>query len=325
MTQRPRSSEERTPFEGTAARRKQSPTRREFLGHLSALGLVGFGLPGRILRLQLPTREIPGTDERLPIVRLGSSKVVLEIPAEGTGPVAAVIRTLLDGGGRVVDTSPRTEAIDAEFGHVLTAGDIRSRIFLTTKINTEGAEAGVSQMRQMQRLWNRRAMDVVQVESMRDVAAHWPNLSRWKENGEARYVGVTVSSSDRHGDLEAFMRHGSPDFVQVNYSVVETGAEERVLPLARELGIAVLTNRPFMNGAYFRAVADRPLPEWAGDFDCVSWAQFSLKYILSNTAVTCALAETTSPEHMAENAAAGLGRLPGEALRRRMREVARNL
>ena len=306
-------------------------SRRGFLMQLSGLGVL-LARPGGVpaqatLRRQeaLPTRVIPGSGETLPVVGLGSTKPVLEIPNEGTGPIASVMRMLVEHGGRVVDTSPRTEDIDAEFGRVLMAPDLRDSLFLATKINTDGGEAGIAQMRQTQRLFGRSTLDVVQVESMRDLEVHWPNLREWKETGEARYIGVTVSSDDLHERLESFMRRGSPDFVHMNYSVMEARAEERLLPLAQDLGMAVLINRPFMNGGYFRRVSGRALPEWAAEFDCASWAQFSLKYILAHPAVTCVLTETTNPGHMEENIQAALGRLPDQATKRRMRELVQDI
>ena len=310
-------------------------TRRDFLLRMAGVGAVlatprvvkGSTAAARntpTTQPPLPTRPIPGTDETLPIVGFGSSKPVLEIPAEGTEPVAAVIRVLLEHGGRVVDTSPRTPEIDAEFGQVLTAPEFSDRLFVATKINTDGEAAGITQMRQNQQLVGRRTLDLLQVESMRDLDVHWPNVLRWKESGEARYIGVTVSSNARHDAFEAVMRAEPLDFVQINYSVMEPGAEDRLLPLAQDLGMAVLINRPFMNGSYFGRVSGRTLPAWAAEFDCVTWAQFSLKYILAHPAVTCVLTETTNPEHMADNVGAGIGRLPDEATKRRMRELVRD-
>jgi diketogulonate reductase-like aldo/keto reductase len=304
------------------------PTRRDFIAQLAALGVPLAGLGGLGARApifaqqSLPTRPIPSTGEELPVVGLGSSAPVLEIPTEGTGPVVEVIHTLLEHGGRVVDTSVRIESIDAPFGQVLQRPDISDEIFLCTKLNTPDAATGVAQMRQTQRLFGRRTMDLVQVESLRGIEQHWARLRDWKESGEARYIGVTVAENSNHERLEAFMRSESPDFLHVNYSLMEPSAELRLLPLAADRGFAVLINRPFMNGSYFSRTVGRPLPEWAAGFDCETWAQFSLKYILSNPAVTVVLTETTSPEHMAENVAAGLGRLPDEATRRRMRDVA---
>ncbi|MYE69885.1 MAG: aldo/keto reductase, partial [Gemmatimonadetes bacterium] len=263
---------------------------------------------------------VPGTAETLPIVGLGSSKPVLEIPTAGTEPLAAVIRVLLEHGGRVVDTSPRTPEIDAEFSGVLTAPEFRDRLFVTMKINTNGEAAGVQQMRQNQMLVGRRTLDLLQVESLRDLDVHWPNVLRWKDEGEARYIGVTVSDNRQHDRFEAVMRSEPIDFVQINYSVMEPQAEDRLLPLAQDLGMAVLINRPFMNGSYFGRVSGRTLPGWVSEFDCSTWAQFSLKYILAHPAVTCALTETTNPDHMEDNIGAAFGRLPDEAMKRRMRE-----
>ena len=297
------------------------PTRREFL-----VGAVGLGaMLSRPLRAStqeaLPTRTIPMTGEALPIVGFGSSQAVLESPSEGTEPIADVIRTLVRYGGRVVDTSPRTEAIDRDFGRVLQDPELEDRLFLATKINTRGEQSGIDQMRHSQRFFGRRTLDLVQVESLRDLDVHWPNLRSWKDSGEARYIGLTVSSYSNHDALESFMRRESPDFVHMNYSVMETRAEERLLPLARDRGMAVLTNRPFMNGSYFGMVADKILPDWVVEFDCESWAQFSLKYVLANPAVTCALTETTNPDHMDENIRTAFGRLPDEAIKRRMRDL----
>jgi len=162
---------------------------------------------------------------------------------------------------------------------------------------------------------------LVQVFSLTDVETHWPSLLQWKEEGFARYIGVTVADRRRHGQLEEFLDRHKPDFVQMNYSLSERQAEQRLLPLAADKGVAVLINRPFMNGTYFRLLQDRPLPDWAKEFGCESWAQFSLKYILANPAVTCVLAETTNPVHMAENARAASGGLPDTSLRERMKRI----
>jgi diketogulonate reductase-like aldo/keto reductase len=258
------------------------------------------------------------------VVGFGSSKPVLESPTEGTEPIAKVIRTLLEYGGRVVDTSPRTEAIDRDFGRVLQDPELRDRLFLAAKININGEQNGIDQWRQTQRLFGRRTVDLLQVESLRDVDLHWPHVRAWKDAGEARYIGVTVSANARHSLMETFMRDNAPDFLHVNYSPLENRAEERLLPLARDMGMAVLINRPFMNGSYFGRVAGKELPAWAADFDCETWAQFSLKYVLANPAVTCVLTETTNPEHMEENIGAAFGRFPDDSTRVRMRELLRS-
>jgi diketogulonate reductase-like aldo/keto reductase len=309
---------------GTTFNTTPKPSRRDFLAQALGLGTL-LSRPAHVSAQEsLPARRIPGTGEALPVVGFGSSKSVIESPAEGTDPIANVIRTLLQFGGRVVDTSPRTEDIDQNFGRVLQYPELRNRLFLTAKINTDGEQNGIDQWRQTQRLFGRRRVDLLQVESLRDVSVHWPNLRAWKDAGEARYIGVTVADNAQHGLLETFIRSNSPDFVHMNYSPMENGAEERLLPLARNRGMAVLINRPFMNGSFFRMVAGKQLPAWAADFDCETWAQFSLKYVIANRAVTCVLAETTNPEHMEENIRAGFGRLPDEAIKRRMRELVRS-
>ncbi len=299
------------------------PNRRDFLVQALGLGALLSHPTHLPAQERLPTRTIPASGEAIPVVGFGSSKPVLESPTEGTEPIANVIRTLLEYGGRVVDTSPRTEEIDRDFGRVLQDPELRDRLFLTAKININGEQNGIDQWRQTQRLFGRRTVDLLQVESLRDIDLHWPNVRAWKDSGEARYIGVTVSANARHGLMETFMRENSPDFVHVNYSPMENRAEERLLPLAQDRGMAVLINRPFMNGSYFGMVAGKELPEWAADFDCETWAQFSLKYVLANPAVTCVLTETTNPEHMEENIHAAFGRLPDESTKRRMRELIR--
>lgn len=295
-------------------------TRREFLTQLAACGVV---LPRVPLAPQdrLPTRVIPVSGERIPVIALGSTKAVLELPDEGPASLTRVLHLLLEYGGRVVDTAPRPEAIDAIFGQLLQDLDLVDRLFLAVKINAEGREAGIGQFRQTQRLFGRERFDLVQIESLSDLDTHWPTLQGWKDAGEARYIGVTVSSDRLHDRLEAFMRRETLDFVHLNYSVVETRVEDRILPLAQDRGIAVMTNRPFMNGSYFQRTSGRPLPAWAAEFDCTSWAQFSLKYIQSHPAITVVNTETTDPEHMEENIRTAFGRMPDQAMRRRMRAL----
>jgi diketogulonate reductase-like aldo/keto reductase len=245
---------------------------------------------------------------------------VSEIAANGEAPVANVIRTLVEHGGKLIDTWPRNANNDAGFGRVASAPDLRDKLFVTTKIDQTGKEAGIAQFRATQRNYQRQKLDLVQIFSLTDLDVHWPSLKEWKAAGEARYIGVTVAEAGLYERLEQFLQREKPDFVQMNYSITERGTEARLLPLAMDRGFAVLINRPFMNGAYFDKLETRPLPPWAAEFECETWAQFSLKYILANPAVTCVLTETSNPEHMAENAATALGALPNAAARQRMRE-----
>jgi len=299
----------------------KSTSRRDVLKAISALGLTGASPAGLFAREQMPRRLIPGTDESLPVIGLGSSKPVSQIAKQGSAPLAAVLRALVANGGSVVDTWPRNRDNDAAFGRVINEPGLRESLFIASKIDKVGKEAGVRQFRETQRLYQRETIDLMQIFSLTDLDTQWTNLREWQAAGAARYLGVTVASASLYEPLESFLRRDRPDFVQINYSITERGAEERLLPLCQDLGVAVIVNRPFMNGDYFRRLGQRPLPEWAAEFDCESWAQFSLKYILPHPAITCVLTETSSAEHMAENARAAFGRMPGGAERSRMKAV----
>ena len=300
-------------------------SRRHILAALSSLGVLG-SLPAcAAADERLPQRAVPGTGEKLPIVGLGSTKPVRLIETAGSGPLESVMRTLMDYGGRVVDTSPRPAELDARFGQVLQKPEFRDALFVCAKVKTTGKDEGIAQIDQTRRLFGRETLDLLQIESLLDLETHWPTLRDYKEAGQVRYIGVTVAHERHYEKLEEFMKRESPDFVQLNYSVMEHSAEERLLPLAADMGIAILVNGPFMNGEYFGLVGGHELPDWAAQFDCESWAQFSLKFILGHPAVTCVLTETTKAHHMEDNARAGLGRLPDAAMKRRMREFAASL
>ena len=268
----------------------------------------------------MPVRRIPSTGETLPVIGLGSSKVVEEIAKHGEDPLRQVLRTLITHGGKVVDTWPRNASNDSGFGRVINESEFRDRLFVTTKIDQVGKEAGLKQLRDSQSAYGRKVIDLAQIFSLTDVNTHWPTLREWKDKGLARYIGVTVSELRRHKDLEDFLQRERPDFVQVNYSITERQSEERLIPLAADRGVAVVNNRPFMNGAYFKRLEGTPLPPWAAEFGCTSWAQFSLKYILANTRVTCVLTETSNPKHMAENASTAFTPVPDATALKRMRE-----
>ena len=295
--------------------------RREALAMLSAMGVAGLAPSHALAQQQMPLRTVPSTGEMLPVVGLGSSKVVSQIVDNGTEPVAAVLRALVANGGTVVDSWPRNPANDIGFGEVINLPGLRDSLFVTTKIDQVGKEAGIAQFRQTQELYQRETIDLVQIFSLTDLETQWPNLKDWKDEGSARYIGVTVSNYERYDQLIEFLGRETPDFVQMNYSITERRAEERLLPMAADMGLAVLLNRPFMNGAYFGRLEGRTLPEWAAEFDCTSWAQFSLKYILAHPTITTVFTETSNPTHMEENAQASYGRMPDAAARARMRAL----
>jgi diketogulonate reductase-like aldo/keto reductase len=293
----------------------RSFTRRDVLA-AAAASVVAANV--RAQSRAMPVRPIPGTGEMLPIVGLGSTRPVTAIAERGPEPVAAVIRTLVAHGGRVVDTWPRSDSNDAAFGEIISAPNFRERLFVTINLEQQGAAAGREHFERTLRLYQRESIDLVNVGSLVDLDAQWPNLRAFKERGQARYIGVTAAQAALYGRLEEFVARERPDFVEINYSVTERDAE-RLLPLLADRGIAVLISRPFMNGAYFERLASVPLPPWAAELGCESWAQFSLQYIFANPAVTCVLTETTRAEHMAENALAAFGPVPNEAARARMR------
>jgi diketogulonate reductase-like aldo/keto reductase len=298
-------------------------TRREFVARsVAAAGAATLGgsFALEALAQGIPQRPIPSTGEMLPVIGLGSSKVVEQIAQNGTEPVANVLRALVAHGGKFVDTWPRNAANDAGLGRVLALPELRDKLFVTTKVDQVGKEAGVRQFRDSLRNYQREVIDLVQIFSLTDLDTHWPSLKEWKAEGAARYIGVTVSQDSRHADLEQFLRRDKPDFVQVNYSITERAVEERLLPFAADRGVAVVINRPFMNGAYFERLEGKALPEWTREFGCETWAQFSLKYILANPSLTCVLTETADPEHMGDNVLAAAGPLPNEEQRQRMRD-----
>lgn len=299
--------------------------RREFLAAGAALGMLGLAPAGVRAQSRMPERVIPVSGEKLPVIGLGSSKVVEQIATNGPGPVAAVLRALVASGGKLVDTWPRNAANDAAFGRVINEPDLRDKLFVTSKIDRVGKEAGIAQFRDTQRFYGRQPLDLVQIFSLTDVDVHWPTLKDWKAEGSARYIGVTVAQARLYDPLEQFLKRERPDFVQMNYSLSERESEKRLLPMAADRGAAVVINRPFMNGAYFERLRGRPLPPWAAEFGCETWAQFSLKYILANPLLTCVLTETADPKHMTENAMTALGPLPDRAARRRMRQFIDNI
>jgi diketogulonate reductase-like aldo/keto reductase len=293
--------------------------RRDFLALLSALPFTAAAVPA-FAQQKMPVRRMPGSGESLPVIGLGSSKVVEEIAKNGDDPLRQVLRTLVAHGGKVIDTWPRNAANDGRFGAVINEAEFRDKLFVTSKIDRAGKEAGVAQLRQAHELYRRTVLDLAQIFSLTDVDTHWPTLREWKDSRMARYIGVTVSEPRRHADLESFLKREKPDTIQVNYSITERESEDRIIPLAADRGAAVIVNRPFMNGALFKRLEGRPLPQWATEIGCATWAQFSLKYILSNPRVTVVLTETSNPKHMAENAEAALGPMPDESARKRMRE-----
>lgn len=291
-------------------------TRRDLLkaGALATLA------PGHSLLAQqtMQRRPIPGTDESLPVIGLGTYEVFdVAATPEQIQTRRQITAALHEAGGTVIDTSPMYNRSEAVIGEVLDGMEHRKDFFLATKVWTDGREAGERQMRQSAELMGANAIDLMQVHNRRDMDAHWPTIKAMQEEGFIRYNGVTDYRASALDELMSIMRRYKPQFIQINYSLGEREAERELLPMARDEGIAVLINRPFVAGRLFRAVGDRPLPDWATEF-VDTWAQFFLKFIVSHPAVTCVIPATSKLRHMVDNAWAGMGVIPDEGVRRRM-------
>lgn len=264
-------------------------------------------------------RPIPSSGEMLPVVGLGTWQT-FDIGADASAfeQRKQVLQILFEAGGSVIDSSPMYGRSEDVAGRVLESLGMRSRAFAATKVWTSGEQAGVAQMRQSSKLLRAPVIDLMQIHNLVDWRVHLKTLRAWKEQGRFRYIGVTHYTNSGLDDLAAVIRAEQLDFVQFAYSIDVREAEQRLLPLARERGVATLINRPFGSGGLFRAVKGRTLPPVAAEAGAASWAQFFLKFLLGHPAVTCVIPGTGSPDHARDNVAAGQGLMPNEALRARM-------
>ena len=264
-------------------------------------------------------RPIPKTGEELPIVGLGTWQTFdVGGDAAERAPRAEVLRLLFEAGGSVVDSSPMYGRAEGVVGDLLAEAGAHDKAFVATKIWTRGRDEGIAQIEESLRRFRAGRIDLMQIHNLLDWRTHLATLRVMKSDGLIRHIGVTHYTSGAHDDLVAVIEGEEIDFVQVNYSIGERGAERRLLPAAAARGVAVLVNLPFESGGLFRSVRGERLPDWAAEFDCASWGQFFLKFVLAHPAVTCAIPGTADPAHMADNLTAGRGRLPDAAMRRRM-------
>jgi diketogulonate reductase-like aldo/keto reductase len=267
---------------------------------------------------------IPATGEALPVIGMGSWQTFdVGANAERREVRVAVLEAFFQNGGGLIDSSPMYGSSEAVIGHCLRELGRRSpalaeRLFSATKVWTPGRAAGVEQMVRSEALWGLDRFDLLQIHNLVDWEAHLETLLQWKAEGRVRYIGITTSHGRRHALLADVMAKQPIDFVQLTYNVLDREAEQRLLPLARERGLAVIVNRPFRRGGLFDSVAGKTLPDWAAEFDASNWAQFFLKFIVSHPAVTCAIPATSRVDHMNQNMGAGYGRLPEPELRQRM-------
>jgi diketogulonate reductase-like aldo/keto reductase len=270
----------------------------------------------------LLTRPVPSTGEPLPAVGLGTWQAFdVAGDAAGIAEARATLEELVRTGGRVIDSSPMYGSAESVAGRLVQELGIRERVFVATKVWIEGRNSGRTQMEASMRKLRVERLDLMQVHNLVDTDTHLATLRDWKAAGRVRYVGVTHYHAGAHAALEKYVRSGAVDFVQVNYSLAEPEAERSLLGAAADQRVAVVVNRPFAEGAMFRRTKGRPLPAWAGELGCASWAQLFLKWILAHPAVTCAIPGTRNPGHLADNLGAARGPLPDAAARRRIAEL----
>ncbi|HEX2889521.1 aldo/keto reductase [Vineibacter terrae] len=295
--------------------------RRSLIRSLAAAGAATLLGPTPAAAQQRPilTRPIPSSGEALPVVGLGSW-ITFNVGNDKAArdSCAEVMRHFFDDGGRLIDSSPMYASSQEVIGYGLDKLGKPAALFSADKVWIPYGSRGRYQIEQSRRHWNVPRFDLMQVHNLLAWEDHLPTLLAMKSAGQLRYVGITTSEGRRHREIEQIMRSQPIDFVQVTYNVLDRQVEERILPLARDRGIGVIVNRPFREGALIKKVLRHPLPSWAGDIDCANWAQIILKFIVSHPAVTCAIPATTRVAHVRENMGAAYGRLPDEAMRRRV-------
>jgi diketogulonate reductase-like aldo/keto reductase len=263
-------------------------------------------------------RAIPSSGEKLPVIGIGTWQT-FDVGASVTErePLERVLSLFVKMGGRVIDSSPMYGRSEEVIGDLVQKLKLK-QLFLATKVWTRGRQAGIDSMeRSFQRL-RAKKIDLMQVHNLVDVQTQLATIREWKAQGRIRYVGITHYESGAFAEVERVLRQENFDFLQINYSIGDREADQRILPLAQERGVAVLINRPFGGGGLFSRVRSKPLPEWAAEIDCKSWAQFFLKWIVSHPVVTCAIPATSNPAHLEDNMRAGAGRMPDAKMRQKM-------
>lgn len=267
------------------------------------------------------TRRIPSTGEVLPVIGLGTWRTFDVATSPSTlARLDDCVTTFGSLGGRLIDSSPMYGRAERVVGELASAPGRRERLFIATKVWTSGKQRGIEQMRESMRALRVSQVDLMQVHNLVDASAHLETLRQWKADGLVRYIGVTHYTASAHAEVVRILRREPIDFVQINYSVAERGAERSVLPEAADRGVAVIANRPFVAGNALGALRRSPLPLWAAELDCTSWPQLLLKFVVSHPAITCVIPATSSIEHLRDNMAAGVGRMPDDAMRE---EIAR--
>jgi aryl-alcohol dehydrogenase-like predicted oxidoreductase len=302
-------------------------SRRQFMQVLGLFGAAVGGLP--LTSLAIPTmlqKRIPSSGEHIPVIGMGSSRTFdVGSDTEMRVQLASVLRAFFDRGGSVIDTSPMYGSSEQVLGGLLAEIRNKESLFMATKVWTEGRQEGIAQMQASMRLLQTPVIDLIQIHNLLDWEVQMETLSKWKQQGRIRYIGITTHRGYDHEQIAYVMSNHPVDFVQFSYSISNRLAEQTILPLAAERGIATMVNRPFQRGDLFQHVKGNDLPAWAADFDCFSWGQFFLKFVVSHPAVTCTIPATSKVHHMIDNMGAGNGRMPDEHQRQRMLEYFNSL
>ena len=292
-------------------RKTASIGRRKFMGLVGAVA-AGLILPGELFAASAHIRKaIPKTGEMLPVIGMGTSRT---FDASGDSELFTrliqVAQTFFDLGGGMIDSSPMYGSAQEIIGQLLPKVKRKKNLFAATKVWIEGKEEGIGQMEESLQQWGIQRFDLMQIHNLVDWETQLETLKQMKTDGKIRYIGVTTSHGRSHSQLENILRKHEFDFVQLTYNIGNRDAESPLLSIAQEKGIAVIVNRPYQRGDLFRHVKGKTLPAWAQEFDCTSWGQYFLKYIVSHPAVNCAIPATTKVKHMKDNMQAGRGLLP---------------
>jgi diketogulonate reductase-like aldo/keto reductase len=298
-------------------------SRRDFIYGVTAAAVPLFARTNAMAADAMITRPIPSSAEAMPVIGLGTWQVFDtgdDPPARA--PLKDVLQRLVTAGGRMIDTSPMYGRAESVTGDLVAELGLRPRVFLATKVWTSGKEQGIAQMRRSAERLRSPVLDLIQIHNLLDWRTHLATLRQMKAAGQVRYIGITHYTTGALAELARILdSEPGIDFVQFGYSLATRDAETRVLPIAAARRVATIVNQPFETGGMFRRVRGRPVPEWAAEFDCTSWAQLFLKYILAEPAVTCVIPATGNPEHMADDLKAGVGRLPDAQQRQRIRQL----
>ena len=299
---------------------------RSAAGAILANTVLGAGKTKAMEKLSVLERIIPSSKESVPVIGLGTWQAfdVGPNPAE-RGPLEEVMGLFVKLGGRIVDSSPMYGRAEQVVGEIATKLGLHKSLFLATKVWTTGKEQGIASMEKSLTKLQTKRIDLMQVHNLVDATTHLATLRDWKARDRTRYLGITHYTSSAYPEVAKLLRAEKVDFVQINYSLLEREAEREILPLAQERGVAVIVNRPFGGGNLFARVRQKPLPAWAAEFDCSSWAQFLLKWIIAHPAVTCAIPATSNGRHLEDNMRGGVGKLPDPKMRQRMVETIERL